>query len=140
MCECDPFLSSQSAACRRMLQERVTARVSSLGRVVVGVSLGVCKRTEKLDPLQAAENIVEVCRHFRDQVRATPRAAVISNPALCQSVPVFAVSALPVLVAEPRLTAYSACWSSALNLHLAALCHASNTPYLPLHHCLHSEV
>ena len=69
-----------------------------------------------------------------------PRAAVISNPALCQSVPVFAVSALPVLVAEPRLTAYSACWSSALNLHLAALCHASSTPYLPLHHCLHSEV
>ena len=69
MCEFDPFLSSQSAACRRMLQERVTARVSSLGRVVVGVSLGVCKRAEKLDPLQAAENIVEVCRHFRDQVR-----------------------------------------------------------------------
>ena len=127
-----------------MLQERVLGRVSSLGRVLVGVCLGVCKRTEKLDPLQAAENIVEVCRHFRDQV-GVPACSCDqfhdSDPApLCQSVPVFAVSALPVLVAETRLTPFSACWSSALNLHLAALCHASATPYLPLHHCLHSEV
>ena len=74
--EFDPFLNSQTAACRSTLRDRVikslermSASASSFDNVVVGLNIGVCRRLEKLDPGQTVENLLQIYRQFQEKVK-----------------------------------------------------------------------
>ena len=84
--EFDPFLNSQTAACRSTLRDRVikslermsaspqtphndVVSASSFDNVVVGLNIGVCRRLEKLDPGQTVENLIQIYRQFQEKVK-----------------------------------------------------------------------
>ena len=71
--EFDPFLSSQTAACRQTLRDRVLQsleRISALSdNVVIGLNLGVCRRLEKMDPGQTVNNLIEIHGQFKEKVQ-----------------------------------------------------------------------
>ena len=72
-CEFDPFITSQTAACRQMLRERVLKKLegeASFDNIVVGINLGVCQKLEKVDPVQTVENIIDVVKQFGEKVKA----------------------------------------------------------------------
>jgi len=124
--EFDPFITSQTAACRQMLRERVLKKLegeASFDNIVVGINLGVCQKLEKVDPVQTVENIIDVVKQFGEK-----------------GIKCFVMSVCPVLVSESRSTPFSATWSSAVNHHLHQACHQYHVPYLPLHQCFYSEV
>ena len=70
--EFDPFLNSQTAVCRQTLRERVMLSLdrmsASSDKVLVGLNIGVCRRTEKMDPVQTVTNLIEIHKQFKEKV------------------------------------------------------------------------